>query len=107
MKIKVGDESWPLVPRNEVTIDELGILWAEAGLGIKDVMSGDVPNDPRLVRAFVWLARRRDGEFKLKYGDVDFKYSDFGFEFDPEDAVVEENPTEATPNENEPETSNT
>ena len=98
MRIKIGDESWPLVARSDITMDELGALWVEAGLGIRDVMSGDLTNDPRLLRAFVWLARRRDGEFSLNYGDVDFKYADLGFETEPGDEAeaAAGNPTGAT-----------
>ena len=107
MKIKVGDESWPLVARPDIGMADLELLWSEAGLGIRDVMSGDLQNDPRLLRAFVWLARRADGEVNLKYADVDFKYYDLRFEGDPAEDVPAENPTQVTPDENGPDTSST
>lgn len=102
MKIKVGEQTYDYDP-NALTLLEATQLKTQAGLGFTEFVQGNL-DDPRILQAVIWLARKRDGEFTLQLGDVDAKVSEIDIILD--EPAEDETPTEATLPEPPPESLN-
>ena len=66
----------------DLTLEEGDKLETQAGIGYLEFASPDLKKF-RTWRAIVWLCRMRDGEFDLRYEDVNAKFADVSFTADP------------------------
>jgi hypothetical protein len=92
MKIKVGEWTYDYDP-NALTLLEATQLKVQTGLNFSDFVPGNI-DDPRILQAVIWLARKRDGDFSLQLSDVDAKMTEI--DIIPDEPTEDETPTAAT-----------